>query len=318
MILVLFTGILSLLSSCEKEPIETEVNEFILKSTSEQPEHACGETSFDLWAGQTMKSGLITISNDEENIFIEITTKDGWQLQQTHLHLGSTYQDIPKNKSGVPVPGHFTYNTLHLPLVTTYTYTVPNNRSIGDEIIIAIHAEVVKTDKSGEIIGEETAWAGNIEGPSSRWWFYLSFTMAECEDEICYKYQDETAWAGTLKDVTPWFAIIELDETQTAKDQPLWAGKYLRTGTVYVRPDALNPGMLKITVRLAEDVFLQEGDNWFIQGYYAMPTSRPVSEDMTYKGSEHWREFVKRIPAENVNFVAVQINISIQIEIPCE
>ena len=73
-------------------------------------EFVCGDPSVqDLTAGQNIDIGSITISNDEDFLYVAFETDDPWVLGTTHVHVGFHIDDVPKAGNGQPIPGQFDY-----------------------------------------------------------------------------------------------------------------------------------------------------------------------------------------------------------------
>ncbi|MFW9962144.1 MAG: hypothetical protein ACFFCX_01145, partial [Candidatus Sifarchaeia archaeon] len=67
-------------------------------------------------------------------------------IYETHLQIFTDdveFTDVP-HKNGNPIPGHFDYNIEHDPGVSEYTYQIPLDWNVDDEIFIASHAVVQK------------------------------------------------------------------------------------------------------------------------------------------------------------------------------
>jgi hypothetical protein len=115
----------------------------------------------DLIAGKHIYTGQVLYSNDEENMYVEYITTDGWGLNELHLYVGS-FDGLPTNKPGVPIPGHFPYKKGHLGGLTSYTFTIPltelDANSNGCYTVVA-HAVVYKSENSCKCNKRETAWA---------------------------------------------------------------------------------------------------------------------------------------------------------------
>jgi hypothetical protein len=109
--------------------------------------------SAELIAGGTESAGVVQVWNDTENLYVKYWMKgaQGWCLNQTHLHVATSLDDIPRTKKGSPKPGHFDYQGDH-DCVSMFTYTIPLEWEIGTELFIAAHAVVTGPS------GEETAW----------------------------------------------------------------------------------------------------------------------------------------------------------------
>lgn len=134
---------------------------------------------YDFIGGQTIPTGVLEVTNDDEYLYVTFTTKDGWFLQQTHLYVG-TLEDLPTNNSNTPVPGQFPYSESHNPATDSYTYTIPLE-GLPPCYIIAAHAETVKI-VDGEIVQEETSWSFGEKFPNTtRWGWYSPYCTQVCE-----------------------------------------------------------------------------------------------------------------------------------------
>lgn len=173
-------------------------------------EDACGVPAvFTFWAGQHIDAGTVTVWNDEDSLFVRITTGGDWYLTESHLYVGLTFPDSI-------APGQFPYKTDHDPAVNTYTYQVPLSWDPGTDLFILIHGVVHDTGEGG---GTETAWGGDnpFEGP--RWGFYIKYKIQECDEEPLpepgievVKSADATEVpAGTLVNYT--FVVTNIGET---------------------------------------------------------------------------------------------------------
>lgn len=88
----------------------------------------------DLLAGQFEDAGDVTVDCDGANLTITITMQNDWELLGSHLHVGSTVDEIPQKK-GNPPPGKFEYKGDE----TVFQYTVVD--PVGP-VVIALHTEV--------------------------------------------------------------------------------------------------------------------------------------------------------------------------------
>ncbi len=95
------------------------------------------EGGIPLIAGQNTVVGEVTIDGNDVTYTI---TEDGWCIMETHLAIGKTLTDIPKTKTGNPIPGHFEYSDTH-DCLDTVPYT--DVLMLGDNVIAA-HAVVEK------------------------------------------------------------------------------------------------------------------------------------------------------------------------------
>jgi hypothetical protein len=117
-----------------------------------------------LCAGQNIPVGTVGVWNDEDTLYVRYVTDGDWMLAETHLAVETSEGDIPQNKKGNPIPGHFEYSMDHDPLVQEYTYEIP----LGDwvpctDLVIAAHAVVVDTEScQGSVIAIERGTDGDV------------------------------------------------------------------------------------------------------------------------------------------------------------
>lgn len=168
---------------CKKDNTTIEVTDFeqniSFKSGVEEP---CYEETYVIYGGKTIEVGVLTVSNDEENIFVTYDlTGTNWYLAETHLFVGHV-DDLPLNRPGNPVIGSFPFASNH-DEEQLFTYTL-SRTDFDDCFAVAAHAVVEQLDENGNKISEETAFAdGGTQFPGKRWgWYLAEYCVEECED----------------------------------------------------------------------------------------------------------------------------------------
>jgi hypothetical protein len=147
--------------------------------TERDPNEPCEPTEVTLIAGQTINAGTVTVSNDNDYIYVTYATTNGWVLTQTHLYVGDCAL-IPVNNPGNPLPGQFPYKSTHNN-VTSYTYQIPISRIALENCgCIAAHAVVVKYNSSNQVIGSETAWGNGVRINLSGGNWGMKFDYCSC------------------------------------------------------------------------------------------------------------------------------------------
>ncbi len=121
--------------------------------------------------------GDILIWNTTEYIYVKYSLIEGWSLTESHLHLASSIEEIPQTKKGNPIPGQFDYKNEH-DYVSEFEYQIPFSWSLGDQIYIAAHGEVIFID-SNSIEVEESAWASGDEFPGNNWATYFTYLITK-------------------------------------------------------------------------------------------------------------------------------------------
>lgn len=144
--------------------------------TPKSPLIAENNFTFEIIAGQYIPVGNLEVWSDQGYIFVRYRTFDNWYLTETHLHLAMDWRQIPQNRNGNPIPGHFAYQMEHN-YVNEYTYQIPQNDGKGIPPYGAAHCKVVKM-KNGKPVQEETGWARNkvppyLKFPGHNWAYYF-------------------------------------------------------------------------------------------------------------------------------------------------
>lgn len=212
-IIIVFAAIFILFASCKKqtneqqsntaEPLKAVTNNVTTTVTPNPTVTAtpniCGQAHIIRFlAGQTIQAGVISISNDQTNIYLSYITTDGWQIQKTHVYVGAC-EGVPSSLVGNPQIGLFPYQSNHIPRVTAYTYTIPLS-GLADCYCIAAHAEVVRVDANGNIVQTETGWGqGNPFGGNS-WAMVINYCTqicTSCQINIGdYRTQTQGGWGA--------------------------------------------------------------------------------------------------------------------------
>lgn len=237
-----------------------------------------------LMAGQHYEAGKVYVVNNKEKLYVAYETTGEWKMKAIHLFVGAC-DELPVNKQGNLVPGQFPHKVEFNGLQTFYYVEIPLNTLPEGCVCVAAHAEVVKV-VDGEIVQSETAF-GEGEKVGSNWFMKFEYCIAVCEDEppveVCY--QDETAWAGGSRYVTPgnWATY-----TPYVANTPVnvFAGQNYLVGTVTF--SEVVDGKVTITLAALNGARLQSvAESVKIQGYETAPSSNPAPGLFTtYKGNE--------------------------------
>ena len=170
-----FIAVLTILASCAKQelPLQDKVRRPVAGGMVSMP---CSD-SYTLYAGQNINAGTINVSNTGTQVIVTYNTTGGWELEETHLYIGTAEDVQPSTGNGSPIPGQFPYKEAHSG-ITSYTWVLP--RPIEPCFIVAAHASVVKTDANGST-QQETAWS---EGESflqqGNWATYSEYCSVDC------------------------------------------------------------------------------------------------------------------------------------------
>ncbi len=277
----------------------------------------CGEPQvFTLWGGKTIDVGTVTVSNDDTNLYVMYETAGDWFLTEAQLYV---LEEEPMERLQ---PGHAPHKSGDISYATDYTFTVPL-AGLGFEVIcdetavwLQAHASVVILDASGEIVQSETAYGGNVTDPSTGSWYgNMNYIVQCCDDEKCYEFMDETAWAAGSRYVTKgnWATFTPYEGV--AETVTLFAGQTIDVGTVTF--SAVTDGLVTISINLSGDwEFAPVDENVKIQNYDLAPTSKPEPGQFAYKFTATGQSFDDDVVQDN--FYGVHVDVGYWVEVPCE
>lgn len=151
-----------------------------------------GTFSVDLLAGQHILVGSVSfvVDTQEETLTVVYETQDGWELTEVHLWIGLDLSDMPTNRQGNPVIGHFPFANDQLDGVTSFSFVLTaadlgilDIAELCDATIYgAAHAALQLPDGSGGY-QTETGWAaGSPVTQRGSWATYVQFTV-ECPED---------------------------------------------------------------------------------------------------------------------------------------
>ena len=153
----------------------------------------CGITT-PLYAGQTIDVGSVSVWNDDENLYVNYTTKDGWYLKETHIFAGDC-DAMPLTKKGNPKIGHFPYNdSFSETYPTEFTRVIPLT-DFADCFCVSTHAVVAKMNNDGSEDSETAFGYGENEFEGPRWGWFFEYCLEDCDDEPEPEITCETAFA---------------------------------------------------------------------------------------------------------------------------
>jgi len=276
----------------------------------------CGEAQVStLWAGKTINVGTVTVSNDEDNLYVTYETTGDWRLEEVQLYV---LDDEPTERL---IPGQAPYKSGNISYVTSYTFVVPFDglgfEAVCDETMLWLqaHAAVVKI-VDGVVVQSETAYGGDITDPSNGSWYgNITYVVQCCNGgEPCYEFMDETAWAAGTRYVSRgnWATYTPYMANSTVT---LYAGQTMNVGTVHF--SAVVNGEVTITINLTGDwEFAPVDENVKIQDYATAPSGNPSPGLFAWKGTADGRSFSIEVP-ENI-FYGVHADVGYWAEVPCE
>jgi hypothetical protein len=168
---------------------------------------------FSLWAGQDNYAGNVTVSNDEDNVYVSYDTNESADLKEVHVDVYSTADSVPDKR---PAPGQAQYKAENL-YADAHTVTVPfadlgESVACGDDYYVIAHAALTSDDASDDEEDAdsvssndgETAYAGGSEpydGKGKGAWFYVAeYTVECCVYDVSGSVYDDADGDETFED----------------------------------------------------------------------------------------------------------------------
>jgi hypothetical protein len=196
----------------------------------------------------------------------------------------------------------------------TWSYTPPAGMCIVNMAVIvkgtnAANVYIYDFEVYGDT-GLASPLAGNSGTPANLSNLTFCWNLVECEEEKCYEFQGETAWAGGTRYVTKgnWATYTPYAEGPVK----VFAGQTIEVGTATF--SAVVNGEVTITIELTGDWVLEDVDEALkIQGYDVKPPAENPAPGLfaTYKGND----LTVTVPA--FNFYGIHLNVGQWIEVTC-
>jgi len=160
-----------------------------------------------LYAGQTIEAGTVTMEVVGTDLTIIYETTGGWELQETHVWVGTDLADMPQTRKGSPKIGNFPYQSGDITGDTSYSVSIPLLQlgfacpSADTAYFVAAHAAVQLNDGAGNIIQTETGWSdGDRYVQRGMWGTYSTITLTcDCgttEPPVAGKCETAFAYSG--------------------------------------------------------------------------------------------------------------------------
>jgi len=215
---------------------------YLTRATEDVPDE------ITLFAGQDIPVGTVEVWDDTVELTVKYNVPAPWCITETHLHVSIDLQDIPVNKKGNPIPGHFEKNDEHDCVhEVTYTYILEDKGWVlCEDLYIAAHAVVVKqltdggcaayvhessqgTERDGSSIQTDRSEPANALGSIDNSFFSLGFVDETSGGNIVLEFENYvgtslnvveqspgTIWRGTgypLEQAEVWVSANLVDWT---------------------------------------------------------------------------------------------------------
>jgi hypothetical protein len=169
-------------------PIVVESLDFEVKECD-----STGSMTFDLWAGQYIYAGTVTVNFVGGELFVQVNAVQ----EEFELHIG-TYSTLPSSR---PAPGQMTFQN--------------EGWEIGNQLILIIHVAFEYGVEESNVAGE-TAFAGTPFTGRGSWFNYVAIRFVEvpCDDDepVDPILAEETAFAFGEYELGVrwgWYNVIE-------------------------------------------------------------------------------------------------------------
>ncbi|MDO9140473.1 MAG: hypothetical protein Q7U38_09130 [Methylobacter sp.] len=294
---------------------------------------ASAAETWPLLAGQSTDVGTVVVDHDINAGQVSVTytlTDPNATFGTLHLWVGNQTNFDNLDKSNRPAPGKSPYS-FNATGLTTHTFTVDladvfaEADACGKDIYVIPHAEINYANGGNdtaygfEFDGKDKFNARNKKGAAvGAWWYYGVYNVV-CtppteDDQACYSYKGETAWADGSRYVNPGnWATYTAYVAGTTVD--LFAGQTLDAGSVTF--SAVNNGKVTITIDIAAGWrFAPVAENVKIQGYNEAPSGNPAPGNFTtHKAQASGASYTVDVDA--FNFYGVHVDVEKVTPVAC-
>lgn len=138
------------------------------------PEETSPTLSVPLLAGKSTRIGSVNVRVEGAELVVDYALDPDWTLNETQLHIASSWTLIPQNKNRHPTPGRFAQKGQHAPGTRMVSYRRPLVELRGHDLVLAAHADVVHSGGRAE-----GAWAeGTRFASQGSWATWFTYTPA--------------------------------------------------------------------------------------------------------------------------------------------
>jgi hypothetical protein len=169
---------------------------------------AGGTMCTDLIAGQHIDAGDVCVSADDDNLYVDFTAQNGWEILESHLWVGFDLADMPQTPTGNPKLGNFPYSSQD-----DHAYVIPltdlgDPATFCDETLLAVAHAALRKDNGDGTHQTETGYGdGSPIDDQGSWgmYFEIPFVCEPAPEPEPEPMGCETAFAmgGTTLDSLP-------------------------------------------------------------------------------------------------------------------
>ncbi len=213
-------------------------------STAQDSISPCGSIYHTpLMISPTDSGGVLKVFNDQNNLYLTLTTSGGWKLLSSSLYAGKC-ANMPVSAGSLNAAA-FPYQHTFNPPSITYTLQVPLN-TLDSCVCISAYTSLVKLDSAGTVIASANTWAKGIQYASELKPMYFNYCRQSCSPCVIESGDFRTQTQGG------WGAVPHGSNS----------GKYLHNHFAAAFPNGLSVGCtntLKLTTAQAVTDFLPSG-----------------------------------------------------------
>ena len=159
---------------------DDNVSPMLFKSIEDDQKY-CGEpVECTFIAGQNIDAGSVTVTNDEEFLYVKVYSKAGFQdvSENIKMWIGLSPPE------GRPSSGDFPYKVTEngdTHIFKIELSTLPEWDECGKQYVIIVHGDVLTEEGNPE--SGETAYGGCDLADGKPWWAYMEYMTQCCEEE---------------------------------------------------------------------------------------------------------------------------------------
>ena len=162
-------------------------------------------------AARRIEVGFVTVSNDDTQLCVDLTTEGGWSMRRTRVAFGRTLSDLPLTRKGNLQIGQAPLSESYRPPVTSSTHCfdwTEQGFALGDTLLFVVQGNLMLVDHSGRVRRNAQAWAEGYPLPGRGWAMYFCYVLTgnegpePCTLEVTWPNGYENMCHYDVEDIT--------------------------------------------------------------------------------------------------------------------
>ncbi len=125
------------------------------------------------WPGRNVEAEMVRITNDIENLYVMYYLREEWQMNGSHIHVGESLADLPRDDRGFPIADRFRFGSSPDRGINPHIEVLPLSQlgvGIGDEILVVTNARLSQNGANRNSFQTSLENDGSRGSQGPEWW----------------------------------------------------------------------------------------------------------------------------------------------------